>query len=143
MPMARGIIVCMISLLCLRLRSPPYSRRLTSLHYIFCCWVAVELFLSPLATAANNGLVRKTGVSPNIQHFCICGSSGCASVEIRHRKTWNYPNLDIMDGFRMIRSTFHIQNSSHMDPCTCLRSRKPSRALVESSKATSLRELEP
>ena len=35
----------------------------------------------------------RTGVSPNLPYFCICDSSGWASVKIRPRKACRYPNL--------------------------------------------------
>ena len=45
------------------------------------------------AASAIHGLVRRTGVFPNLPYFCICDSSGWASVKIRPRKACNYPNL--------------------------------------------------
>ena len=45
------------------------------------------------AASSTHGLVRRTGISPNLPYFCICDSSGWASVEIRPRKACNYPNL--------------------------------------------------
>ena len=42
---------------------------------------------------STHGLVRRTGVFPNLPYFCICDSSGWASVKIPPRKACNYPNL--------------------------------------------------
>ena len=45
------------------------------------------------AASSTHGLVRRTRVSPNLPYFCICDSSGWASVNIRPRKACKYSNL--------------------------------------------------
>ena len=42
------------------------------------------------AASSIHGLVRGTGISPNFPYFCICGSSGWASVMVWPWKAGNY-----------------------------------------------------